>query len=570
MPEWLHLPTPEQLNMLLSKPALTLAIAMAAGMGALALGSALRLPGILFALATGVALGPDFANVVRPDALGEWLRVVVAFSVAVILFEGALSLNPARLKHAAGSVRRLITVGAAIAAGGAAAAAHYAMGWRWEIAALFGALLIVTGPTVIAPLLRRIKAERTVSTVLAAEGVLGDAVGAIMATVVFGIAAVPKADSFQAAATELGRILLAGALTGLLFGLIIALLGRWQRLRSDGLMRVTTLALVVLTFQASNALAEESGVLAVVVAGLTVGALGTQSQENLIEFKEELSILFIGLLFVLLAANVRTADLLQMADRTLLVAAALVFGVRPASVLISTIGTDLSLRQRLFVAWIGPRGIVAAAVATLFAAELAAHGAGEGAEFRAVVFTCIVVTVTIAGLTGWPVGKLLGVLAKTNQGWLVFGANRVAMAMATALKQEGEEVILLDRNREACAEAEAAGLSVVLGNALDGATLVRAGVETRRGVIALTGNDESNLLFVQAARRLQGTLQACMVLGGAKGGVTGAMLAAEGVKALGGRKLDVALVAAMVEEGRLDIVRRKRDQAKGDSQTPLR
>ncbi|MCB9934924.1 MAG: cation:proton antiporter [Planctomycetes bacterium] len=571
MPDWFELLHLEHVDAWFDAPALALALALTVGMAALVLGSALRLPGILLALAAGVALGPDFANVIRPAVLGDWLRVIVGFCVSVILFEGALSLNPARLKRAASPVRRLVTVGALIAAGGAAVAAHYAMGWRWEIAALFGSLLIVTGPTVIAPLLRRIKAEKTVATVLAAEGVLGDAVGAVTATVVFGIAVAPHAEDFAGAAVEFGRIVLVGGVIGFLAGLVISVFGRWKRMSLEGLGRVTTLALVVLAFQLSNVVAHESGVVAAVVAGMTVGTLGTQKQDELIEFKEELSILFIGLLFVILAANVRIAEIIALADRAALVAAALVLAVRPLSVLISTIGTPLRGKQRLFIAWIGPRGIVAAAVASLFATELAAKGAPEGAEFRAVVFLTIVVTVTLAGLTGWPVGKLLGVLAKTNQGWLIFGANRVAIALALALKENGEEVVLVDRNREACAEAEAAGLSVVMGNGLDATTLLRAGVETRRGVIAMTGNDDANLLFVQTAKRLHHTLQASIVLGGSKGGVTTQMVEEAGARTLGGRKMDIALLAAMVEEGRMETIRRKRgDVGKDNGKTVVR
>ncbi|MBK8206163.1 MAG: cation:proton antiporter [Planctomycetes bacterium] len=571
MPDWIELLHLQHVDRIFDTPALTLALAMSVGMAALATGSALRLPGILLALAAGVLLGPDFANIVRPAVLGDWLRVIVGFCVSVILFEGALSLNPQRLKRAAKSVRRLVTVGALIAACGAAAAAHYFMGWRWEIAALFGSLLIVTGPTVISPLLRRIKAEKTVSTVLAAEGVLGDAVGAVLATVVFGIAVAPKADSFGVALSELGRIVLVGGVVGFTIGLLIAALGRWRRLTLEGLGRVTTLALVVLAFQLSNSLAHESGVVAAVVAGMTVGSLGPRKQEDLIEFKEELSILFIGLLFVLLAANVRIAEIIGLAERAGMVALALVLLVRPLSVLISTIGAGLNVRQRLFIAWIGPRGIVAAAVASLFATELASRGAPEGAEFRAVVFLTIVVTVTLAGFTGWPVGKLLGVLAKTNQGWLIFGANRVSIAMGVALQEAGDEVVLVDRNREAIAEAEAAGLHVINGNGLEVNTLLRAGIETRRGVIAMTGNDEVNLLFVQTAKRMNQRLQLWLILGGAKGGVTERMLEEERARMLGGRKVDIALLAAMLEEGRGEIETRKRSDAdKEDGKTMIR
>lgn len=556
---------------LFDSPALTLAIALAAGMAALSLGAVLRVPGILLALGAGVLLGPSGPlKVVRPETLGPWLQIVVGFCVSVILFEGALSLNPRRLKRAGTPVRRLISIGALIAAGGAASVAYFFMGWRIEIAALFGALLIVTGPTVISPLLRRIKAEKTVATVLAAEGVLGDAVGAILATVVFGIALHPVASSFGHAALELGKIALTGGVVGGVIGLLIVGVARWKALAQHHMNRIATLALVLLAFQLSNALAHESGVLAAVVAGLVAGFMGGD-QEELIEFKEELSMLFIGLLFVILAANVNLVELKDLALPALAVAVCLVFIVRPAAVMLSTIGSGLNLRQRLFISWIGPRGIVAAAVASLFATELAATGAPEGTQFRAVVFVCIVTTVTLSGLTGKPVGKLLGVLAKTNQGWLIFGANRVAVAMAKALVEAGEDVVLIDRNREVVAEAEAAGLAVISGNGLEVNTLLRAGVETRKGVIAMTGNDEVNLLFVQAAGRLHSRTQAWLVLGGPKGGVTDKLVEDAHARVLGGRKMDIGLLSAMIEEGRLEVQQRKREDAgKQDGKTVIR
>lgn len=549
-----------------NSPALTLSIALAAGMTALALGAVLRVPGILLALGAGVLLGPSGPlKVVRPETLGPWLQIVVGFCVSVILFEGALSLNPRRLKRTGTPVRRLISIGALIAAGGAALVAYYFMHWRIEIAALFGALLIVTGPTVISPLLRRIKAEKTVATVLAAEGVLGDAVGAILATVVFGIALHPVASSFGLAALELGKIALVGGLVGGSIGLLIVGVARWKALAQHHMNRIATLALVLLAFQLANALAHESGVLAAVVAGLVAGFMGGE-QEELIEFKEELSMLFIGLLFVILAANVDLVELQGLALPALAVAGCLVFLVRPAAVMLSTIGSGLSVRQRLFISWIGPRGIVAAAVASLFATQLADTGAPEGTQFRAVVFVCIVTTVTLSGLTGKPVGKLFKVLAKSNQGWLIFGANSVARALGKALKDAGEEVLLVDRNREEVAHAEMAGLPVMQANALEVNTLLRGGVETRKGVIAMTANDEINLLFVQAAKRLAPHVQAWLALGGGKGGVTDHMVEAAGARTVCGRKFDVALLAAMLEEGRLEVQSRKREEAEKDDE----
>jgi voltage-gated potassium channel Kch len=193
-----------------------------------------------------------------------------------------------------------------------------------------------------------------------------------------------------------------------------------------------------------------------------------------------------------------------------------------------------------------------------------------GNEFRAVVFATIVLTVTISGLTGKPVGRLLKVLAKIDQGWLIFGANRVAIATALALKEAGEEVVLIDRNRDVVAEAQAAGLTVVQGNGLEEYVLLRAGVETRKGVIAMTPNDEVNLLFVQMAKRLHHGLKAWLVLGGAKG-VTDKMIEAEHAQVLAGRKIDIALLSAMIEEGRAEVHTRKRGEAgREDGKTVIR
>jgi NhaP-type Na+/H+ or K+/H+ antiporter len=206
--------------------ALTVALALTGGMVAQALARHMRLPGIVLLLATGVVLGPDVADVIQPEALGSALYVLVGFAVAVILFEGGMNLNLKRLRAEAGVIQRLLTVGALITMGGAALAARLIMGWDWSLAIAFGSLVIVTGPTVVTPLLRRIKVKHTVSTVLEAEGVLIDAIGAVVAVVTLEVLVV---SSVTTGLLDIIERLGLGMLLGLTGGFLLAILLRYKR-----------------------------------------------------------------------------------------------------------------------------------------------------------------------------------------------------------------------------------------------------------------------------------------------------------------------------------------------------
>jgi NhaP-type Na+/H+ or K+/H+ antiporter len=484
-----------------SDPALTLAIALAAGMLGQTLARHLRVPGIVLLLAFGILLGPDLLNAVRPSTLGPWLHTLIGFAVAVILFEGGMNLNVARLRREARSIQQLSTLGALTTAVCATLAARWIMGWDWTPAILFGTLVMVTGPTVITPLLRRIKVKERVATVLEAEGILVDAIGAIVAVVALEVAMElsqnPEGSPVLTGVLHVVSRLFFGCVLGTAGGLALAALLRSEKAIPEGLESVFTLSFAIALFQGSNALVPETGIVTVIVAGLVVGSSGSHVLAELREFKEQLTVLLIGLLFVLLAADVRLAQVQELGWAGLGLVAALMFLVRPLTILAGTAGSDLTWREKAFLSWLAPRGIVAAAVSSLFAETLAAEGVPGGEELRAMVFLVIAVTVVVQGLTGGPVASLLGVRRPSDSGFVILGANDLARAVGRALRAEGEEVIFIDSNENACEAAEAEGFRVLHGSGLWPEIQRQAALDTRAGCLGLTSNEEVNLLFAR-------------------------------------------------------------------------
>jgi NhaP-type Na+/H+ or K+/H+ antiporter len=485
---------------LVGNPALTLAIAMAAGMVAQAIARHLRIPGIVLLLAAGALLGPDGLGVVRPATMGPALMTLVGFAVAIILFEGGLNLDIQRLRREATVIRRLVTVGALITTIGGAILAYTVMGWGWRTALLFGTLVSVTGPTVITPLLRRIHLNHNLGTILEAEGVFVDSIGAVLAVAALEVAMSPAAESVGEGVAVFVSRLGVGALLGLAGGLVVAWLLRFEFLVPEGMENILTLSLVLVMYQTCNAFLPESGIVAAPVAGVIVGNTRTRALRDLMDFKEQLTMLLIGLLFVLLAADVRLADIAALGVPGLITVLALMLVVRPVNVAVSTAGSDLNIRERAFLAWLAPRGIVAAAVASLFASELGEAAVAGANELRALVFLVIAVTVLVQGLSGGLVARLLGVQRPMNSGYVILGANALGLALGRILGDHGEQVVFIDSNPNATQAAENEGFRVLWGNALDERVRQRAELEIRRGVIAVTPNDELNIMFLRCAR----------------------------------------------------------------------
>jgi NhaP-type Na+/H+ or K+/H+ antiporter len=481
-------------------PALTVAVALAAGIVSQVVARHLRLPGIVLLLAVGALLGPDVLGLVQPVSLGASLHLLVGFAVAIVLFEGSLHLDISRLSRQADSIRHLVTIGAAITAVGGAMAARWILDWEWRLAVLFGTLVIVTGPTVINPLVRRIRLKHHVATVLEAEGVFGDAIGALAAVVALEITLAPTGVSLTEAALQFLFRLGTGALMGVAAGFGLALLLRHDVLIPRGLENVFALAMVLLLFQGANTLLHESGVVAVIAAGATLANFHSRRVEELKEFKEQLTVLMLGMLFVLLAADVRLEEITALGWKGLTLVAALMFLVRPINVFASTIGSDLTWRDKAFVSWLAPRGIVAAAVSSLFAQSLTNAGVPGGSELRAMVFLVIAVTVTFLGLTSLPLAQLLKLRSEDNSGYAILGASALGLTLAGLMRDAGEAVVMIDSNPQACKAAEQEGHRVVWGSALSDSVLTRARLEGRAGAIAVTSNDEVNYSFARRSK----------------------------------------------------------------------
>jgi NhaP-type Na+/H+ or K+/H+ antiporter len=478
---------------------MTVAIALLAGMAGQSLAYHLRLPGIVILILFGVLLGPDGLRIVDPSSLGGGLHVIVGFAIAVILFEAGMGLEWKQLRVEPPTIRRLVTLGAVVTWIGASLAAKWLMGWDTRLAVLFGSLVIVTGPTVVSPLLRRIRVRRNLQTILEAESVFIDAIGAIIAVVAFDAVFSTAGGGILAAAVNVVTRLGIGVLAGVVGGGVMVLLLRSRRLIPAGMEKVFTLTLAWGTFQAGNALSPDSGILAVIVAGILVTNVAQETTRAVRESKEQLSVMLVGLLFVLLAAQVRLSEVTALGTRGIAVVAVLMFIVRPLCVLSCTVSSGISGREKAFLSWIAPRGIVAASVATLFYEGMRARGVEGGEAARGLVFLVITSTVLVQGLSGSMVAGWLGVRRPRGQGYVILGGNPLAVELARALKSGGEESVLIDANPSLCGEVEAKGFRVLHGNALDERIMKRAEIESRRAVISLLPNDGVNLLFARRA-----------------------------------------------------------------------
>ncbi len=476
---------------------LTLSLAMLAGVVAQGLARHARIPGIVILLLLGVLLGPDVGNWVRPQALGEGLPAFVGFAVAIILFEGALNVRIDALRQRARSIRRLVTLGALVTGALATLTAGLLMPWDWRLAALFGTLVMVTGPTVVNPLVRRLRLTPHLADILVAEGIFVDAIGATIAVVALEVVV---ADTTRAAATEALSLVLrfgTGALVGAAAGLLLVGMLRLRRLVPHGLENVLALAVAVAAFHLSDAVVSESGLTAAIVAGLLVGNLPIRRLGQLAQFKEQLTDLLVATLFVLLAADVRLSDIGALGWRGAAVVAVLMFLIRPATVFASTHGSALTRNEKLCLSWIAPRGIVAAAVASLFAVELGHAGIGGGDQLRALVFVVIAATVTLQGLTAGLVADRLGVRLPARSGVLILGGNALARFVARMMRDLGERVVLVEARPELCEAARADGLEVVQGDGLTATVLLQAKIDSAQWCLGLTPNEHVNFLFAR-------------------------------------------------------------------------
>ena len=384
-----------------------IAVAIAVGMLAQVLAHKARLPSIVLLLGLGILVGPDGVGWIDTRAFGRGLEAIVTIAVALILFEGGLQLHYVDLAAVGRSVRNLVTIGAAITVVGATAAAHLVAGFPLRLALLFGAIVSVTGPTVINPLLDRVRVQRRLDTILRGEGIVIDPIGAIFAVVVLEL--MLTADSsiwtgMQEFAIRMGL----GVAIGLAGGWVLGRILRMRRLLEPEVENLVVLAWVLALFAVSERLAGESGLAAVVIAGMTVRRESIPRQHQLRRFKGELSVLFISLLFILLSAHLRLSTIAAVGWGGVAVVVLLMWVIRPLGVLASTVRTDLTWRERLFLMWICPRGVVAISISSFIAILLATGSPAvtrarlsphAGEALVALVFLTIAITVVVQGIT---------------------------------------------------------------------------------------------------------------------------------------------------------------------------
>ncbi|MCB0438131.1 MAG: sodium:proton antiporter, partial [Mangrovimonas sp.] len=334
---------------------------------------------------------------------GEGLYYFVSLAISIILFEGGLTLKREEIKNVGPEITKLITLGSVITFFCAGLAAHYIFYLSWEVSFLFSSLVIVTGPTVITPILRNIPLKKDVSAVLKWEGILIDPIGALVAVLVFEFISAGSSSGFtQTAFVEFGKILLFGATFGFTFAHALAFCIN-KNFIPHYLLNVVSLSTVLLVFIVSDVFAHESGLLAVVVMGMVMGNGKLNNIKELLYFKESLSVLLISILFILLAANINIKDLELLYNwNSVVLFITVVFLIRPLAVFLSTINSNLKVNEKLFVSWVGPRGIVAAGIASLFGEKLILEGV-EGAEYiMPLVFMIVLGTVLLNATTARP------------------------------------------------------------------------------------------------------------------------------------------------------------------------
>lgn len=492
--------------------AVSLLLIVALGVGAQWLAWRLRVPSILLLLAFGFTVGPGAAvalghPLLDPDALfGDLLLPLVGLCVGLILYEGGLTLRAREITGVGRVVFMLVSVGAVITWLIASIGAGLILGLSTELSALLGAIMIVTGPTVVGPLLQHIRPTGQAGPVLKWEGIVIDPIGAVAAVLVLETVLMGSpSEAPLGVVFALGRTIIAGGGLGLVSAMfLIAFLERFWI--PEQLQNPVSLMLVVVSYTLANAIQAESGLLATTVMGIVLANQRRVDIRHILEFKENLRVLIIAALFIVLGARISPADLGMISGwRAALFLAVLVVVARPLAVWVSTIGAGLSARERLFMSWMAPRGIVAAAVSSVFA--LALGGARPDLDAGILVpitFLMIVGTVCVYGLSAPAVAKALGVSDQNPQGMLIIGASPAARSIASVLNRLGVTVRLVDTNRGNVSAARMSGLEVVYGNVLDDLFFEDLDLRGIGRVIAMTPNEEVNTLALQRFEYLFG------------------------------------------------------------------
>ncbi|MCF8223708.1 MAG: sodium:proton antiporter [Bacteroidales bacterium] len=456
----------------------------------------IRIPSILLFLVLGIIAGPVLGYINPDDMFGELLIPFISLSVAIILFEGGLTLKLSEFRKISRVLSLLLSVGVLITWLTVVLAAHWLFELNMEIAILLGAVLTVTGPTVIGPLLRSIRPKKDVGNILKWEGILIDPIGALLAILVFEVILIGQAENAAShILLEIFKTILMTTIIGGGFAALLTLLIRKYWIPGF-LQEVAALSFVVAAFLISDHFQEESGLLACTIMGIVLANQKYVPVKEIKDFKENLTVLMIPVLFILLSARLSLSDIQLMNYKGLIFILVLVLIARPLSVFISSIRSNLKLRDKLFISWMAPRGIVAAAVSSVFALKLADINVDQSEYLVPITFMVIIGTVLIYGITSPMAGKLLKISQSDPQGVMIAGAQEWALQIGSVLKEHGFSVIILDTNRSNINKANLAGLNAFNESIIAEKVIDRISLEGVGKLLALTSNDEVNSMGV--------------------------------------------------------------------------
>lgn len=456
----------------------------------------LKLPSILFLLLIGIVLGAPITGWLKPDLIfGDLLFTIVSLSVAVILFEGALTLNFNQIRGLEIVIRRMVTIGMIVTWLVIAVATHFLLGLDWQLSLLFGSLVVVTGPTVVVPMLRVLNLDKRIANVLRWEGIVIDPLGALLAVLVFNfiISAQKGAEGLMGVLFDFGWIILIGVLVGALAGELMAQILR-RHWVPDYLHNVFTLTLVFGVFAVSDVLAHESGLLTVTVMGMWLANSKNVAIEDILNFKESLTLLLVAGLFIILAARMDIEPLIEIGWLSLVLFLIIQFVARPLKIAVCTWGSDLNWQERVMLSWIAPRGIVAAAVSALFALRLEQEGYAEASLLVSLTFMVIIGTVVFQSATAGILSKRLGVASPESKGILIVGGNPVALAIAEALNKQGFDSMIADSHWSYIKAARMRDIKAYWGNVVSEHADQQLDLIGVGRMLAITTNRELNLL----------------------------------------------------------------------------
>jgi len=460
-----------------------------------------RIPGILFYFTMGIIFGPSFIGLLNPQSLGEGLSIMITIFVTLILFEGSLSLNIKEISSLKSILVKNISLSIVVMIIAGFLAAKYIADLPWEVALIFASLTVITGPTVVKPIIRHIALSSKVKNFLNGEAVLINAVGAILAIVTLEF--ILTRNNIGLSIAGFAGSLFAGAVTGMIAGFSMRHILCRTKIIPEAGNSFFILGSVLLTFTSSELIIPESGLLAVVISGLILSTMNYRKKIKVLNFKDQITRIIISILFVLLSANFNISLInLHLAEGTAIVL--IIILARIPVIFISTAKEDFTFREKLFMSWLAPRGIVALSVASIASIKLQSAGIDKAYAVEILIFMLISATVLFQGLSARRLAGRLNIIVKGDRSLILLGVNEVSLLVAEKWRNNRTEILFIDSNSRNCRIARQKGFLCIDGNALDSATYRGVEIENFTSALAASDNNEINIIFCRFLKETYG------------------------------------------------------------------